>query len=35
MFAHVDLHADLIMKKRFFEDEENELRIDLVNVGRC
>jgi tetratricopeptide (TPR) repeat protein len=34
MFAHVDLQADLIMKKRIIEDEENELRLDLVNVGR-
>jgi len=34
MFAHVDLQADLIMKKRIIVDEENELRLDLVNVGR-
>jgi predicted ATPase len=34
MFAHADLQADLIMKKRIIEDEENELRLDLVNVGR-
>ena len=34
MFANADLHADLIMKKRIIEDEENELRLDLVNVGR-
>jgi hypothetical protein len=33
-FAHVDLQADLIMKKRIIEDDENELRLDLVNVGR-
>jgi tetratricopeptide (TPR) repeat protein len=33
-FAHADLQADLIMKKRIIEDEENELRLDLVNVGR-
>ncbi|MFC1486382.1 AAA family ATPase [Thermoproteota archaeon] len=34
MFAHVDLQADLIMKKRIIVDEENELRLDLVDVGR-
>lgn len=34
MFAHVDLQADLIMKKRITVDEENELRLDLVNIGR-
>ncbi|PVX23276.1 MAG: hypothetical protein CW691_11090 [Candidatus Bathyarchaeum sp.] len=34
MFAHVDLQADLIMKKRIIEDEENELRLDLVNIGK-
>jgi tetratricopeptide (TPR) repeat protein len=34
MFAHVDLQADLIMKKRIIEDDEHELRLDLVNVGR-
>jgi hypothetical protein len=34
MFAHVDLQADLIIKKRIIEDEENELRLDLVNIGR-
>jgi tetratricopeptide (TPR) repeat protein len=33
-FAHADLQADLIMKKRIVVDEENELRLDLVNVGR-
>ena len=33
-FAHADLQADLIMKKRIIVDEENELRLDLVNVGR-
>jgi predicted ATPase len=34
MFANADLQADLMMKKRIIEDEENELRLDLVNVGR-
>jgi tetratricopeptide (TPR) repeat protein len=34
MFAHVDLQADLIMKKGINVDEESELRLDLVNVGR-
>jgi tetratricopeptide (TPR) repeat protein len=34
MFAHVDLQADLIMKKRIIVDDENELRLDLVNIGR-
>jgi tetratricopeptide (TPR) repeat protein len=34
MFAHPDLQADLIIKKRNIVDEENELRLDLVNVGR-
>jgi hypothetical protein len=34
MFAHVNLQADLIMKRRTAVDEENELRLDLVNVGR-
>jgi tetratricopeptide (TPR) repeat protein len=34
MFAHADLQADLIMKKRIVVDEEGELRLDLVNVGR-
>ncbi len=34
MFAHVDLQADLIMKKRINVNEENKLRLDLVNVGR-
>jgi tetratricopeptide (TPR) repeat protein len=34
MFAHSDLQADLIMKKRIVVDEEDELRLDLVNVGR-
>jgi len=34
MFAHVDLQADLIMKKRIIEDEEYKLRLDLVNIGR-
>jgi tetratricopeptide (TPR) repeat protein len=33
-FVHADLQADLIMKKRIMMDEENELRLDLVNVGR-
>jgi tetratricopeptide (TPR) repeat protein len=33
-FVHADLQADLIMKKRIMVDEENELRLDLVNVGR-
>jgi tetratricopeptide (TPR) repeat protein len=33
-FAHADLQADLIMRKRILVDEENELRLDLVNVGR-
>ena len=33
-FAHADLQADLIMKRRIIIDEENELRLDLVNVGR-
>ncbi|TRO52735.1 hypothetical protein E2P63_03130, partial [Candidatus Bathyarchaeota archaeon] len=34
MFAHVDLQADLIMKKRINVDEENEFRLDLVNIGK-
>jgi tetratricopeptide (TPR) repeat protein len=34
MFAHVDLQADLIIKKRIIEDEVNELRLDLVNIGK-
>jgi tetratricopeptide (TPR) repeat protein len=34
MFAHAELQADLIMKSRIVVDEENELRLDLVNVGR-
>jgi tetratricopeptide (TPR) repeat protein len=34
MFAHADLQADLVMKKGINVDEENELRLDLVNVGR-
>jgi hypothetical protein len=34
MFANADLQADLMIKKRIIEDEENELRLDLVNVGR-
>jgi tetratricopeptide (TPR) repeat protein len=34
MFAHADLQADLTMKKRIVVDEEDELRLDLVNVGR-
>jgi tetratricopeptide (TPR) repeat protein len=34
MFAHVDLQADLVMKKRTNVDEEDEVRLDLVNVGR-
>ena len=34
MFANADLQADLIIKKRIIEDEENELRLDLVNFGR-
>ena len=33
-FAHADLLADLIMKKRIMIYEENEWRLDLVNVGR-
>lgn len=33
-FAHVNLQADLIMKKRIIVDEENALRLDFVNVGR-
>ena len=33
-FAHSDLQADLIMKKRIVVDEEDDLRLDLVNVGR-
>jgi predicted ATPase len=33
-FAHADLQADLILKKRIMVDEENELRLDLVNIGR-
>jgi len=33
-FAHADLQADLLMKKRIAVDEESELRLDLVNVGR-
>jgi tetratricopeptide (TPR) repeat protein len=34
MFAHVGMQADLVMKKRIVIDEENELRLDLVNVGK-
>ena len=34
LFANADLQADLMMKKRIIEDEENELRLDLVNVGK-
>jgi tetratricopeptide (TPR) repeat protein len=34
MFAHADLQADLVMKKRIIVDEEVDLRLDLVNVGR-
>jgi hypothetical protein len=33
-FVHADLQADLIMKRRIIVDEENELRLDLVNIGR-
>jgi tetratricopeptide (TPR) repeat protein len=34
MFAHADLQADLVMKKRINAGEEADLRLDLVNVGR-
>jgi tetratricopeptide (TPR) repeat protein len=33
-FSHVDMQSDLVMKKRIVVDEETEVRLDLVNVGR-
>jgi hypothetical protein len=34
MFAHADLQSDLVMKKGIVVEEEADLRLDLVNVGR-